>query len=567
MFIAYIGGLKVQIINNLFRCPQESCLKNFRKEDHLQIHVKHYHPDLNKLLGSCPKMLELAEKRTHTKPDQHEPAPRNQIPNQQFFAKLHQQDLLQTRAHRRSAGTHVTTIGSVSQLTVSTTDFKCETDNKMDTDADAETSQISVGLNDTLLNSSAQDSHNSTVIDAIVATSIAVDDSLSNISGIPPKRARMSPSKRTLGSRKSNRQRTTRRYLTAAQTTAGTSLIPVVTADNSFGVSDFEETRHSFNATPDAKVVDVGKKRKSSGAPVTSMSSLDSPVTADSGSSSFPPLLAPASNETDAIAGASNVNNPQYIKENGEIIKIVSMRQEEIINCLCSYGEEDGLMIQCELCLCWQHGICNGIDKEVDVPEKYVCFICRNPQRGRESMRFKHDQDWLYDGKLPVANYHIANPNLPKRFEFLKKSHVLTGNLVELNRFMHSLRVKMNIVNNRCHPKLYLWAKKWEEDIAQQSIKSDIKSDQDIKIEDAEIGNKMLGAKVSPTKKIKSEPTTPTPTHPIPNIPQPEAPIDPVECQHRLMEHIKIQQNLVLKRLDDIENEIDGLYEILYIIY
>ncbi|XP_011210144.2 uncharacterized protein LOC105230848 [Bactrocera dorsalis] len=556
---AYIGGLKVQIINNLFRCPQEGCLKNFRKEDHLQIHVKHYHPDLNKLLGSCPKMLDLAEKRTHTKPDQHEPAPRNQIPNQQFFAKLHQQDLLQTRAHRRSAGTHAVTTGGIPQSTVTTTDLKCEADNKMETDADAETSQISVGLNDTLLNSSAQDSHNTTAVEATVATSITMDDSLSDISGIPIKRSRMSPNKRTLGSRKSNRQRTTKRYLTAAQTSAGTSLLPVVTGDNSFGVSEFEETRHSFNATPDAKVVEVGKKRKSSGAPVTSMSSLDSPVTADSGSSSFPPLLAPASNETDGITGVTSVNNPQYIKENGEIIKIVSMRQEEIINCLCSYGEEDGLMIQCELCLCWQHGICNGIDKEVDVPEKYVCYICRNPQRGRESMRFKHDQDWLYDGKLPVANYHIANPNLPKRFGFLKKSHVLTGNLVELNRFMHSLRVKMNIVNNRCHPKLYLWAKKWEEDIAQQSIKSDIKSDQDIKIEDAEIGSKVLSAKVSPTKKIKSEPTTPTPAHPIPNIPQPEAPIDPVECQHRLMEHIKIQQNLVLKRLDDIENEIDEL--------
>ncbi|XP_011179347.1 uncharacterized protein LOC105210226 [Zeugodacus cucurbitae] len=553
---AYIGGLKVQIINNLFRCPQEGCLKNFRKEDHLQIHIKHYHPDLNKLLGSCPKMLDLAEKRTHTKPDQHEPAPRNQIPNQQFFAKLHQQDMLQTRAHRRSAGAHptTTTTGSASQATVPVTDLKSETDNKMDTDADAETSQISVGLNETVLNSSAQD--NSIVVEMPVAATPMVDDSLSDISGIPAKRSRMSPSKRTMGSRKSNRQRTTKRYLTAAQATAGTSLLPVVTGDNSFGVSDFEETRHSFNATPDVKVVEVGKKRKSSGAPVTSMSSLDSPVTADSGSSSFPPLLAHGSNEADAMGAATSVN-PQYIKENGELIKIVSMRQEEIINCLCSYGEEDGLMIQCELCLCWQHGICNGIDKEVDVPEKYVCYICRNPQRGRESMRFKHDQDWLYDGKLPVANYHIGNPNLPKRFEFLKKSHVLTGNLVELNRFMHSLRVKMNIANNRCHPKLYLWAKKWEEDIAQQSIKTDIKSDQDIKIEDAEIGSKVLGTKLSPNKRIKSEPTTPS--HPIPNIPQPEAPIDPVECQHRLMDHIKIQQNLVLKRLDDIENEIDEL--------
>ncbi|CAD6991243.1 unnamed protein product [Ceratitis capitata] len=560
---AYIGGLKVQIIENLFRCPQEGCMKNFRKEDHLQIHIKHYHRDLTKLLGTCPKMLELAEKRTHTKPDQHEPVPRNQIPNQQFFAKLHQQDLLQTRAHRRSAGptTSATTAG-IAQTALPTPDIKSEIENKNIGDADADTSQISVGFNDTSINSSTQFSQHNSNLDVNLSAISSVDESLTDMSATPAKRSRISPSKRATGARKSNRQRTTKRYLTAAQATAGASLISVVTAENNFGVSDFEETRHSFNATPDAKVLEVGKKRKSSAAPVTSMSSLDSPVTADSGSSSYPPLLAPGSNEPDAV-NAGNVSQPQYIKENGELIKIVSMRQEEIINCLCSYGEEDGLMIQCELCLCWQHGICNGIDKEVDVPEKYVCYICRNPQRGRDSMRFKHDQDWLYDGKLPVANYHIANPNLPKRFDFLKKSHILTGNLVELKRFMHSLRVKMNIANNRCHPKLYLWAKKWEDDTALQNIKADLKSDEDIKIEDTHNEIKELESKdkaspaPSPTKKIKSEPSTPSQL--IPNIPQPEAPIDPVECQHRLMEHIKIQQNLVLKRLDDIENEMDEL--------
>lgn len=42
----YVGSLKVQVIDNLFRCPKENCNKNFRKENHLQIHVKHYHSEL-----------------------------------------------------------------------------------------------------------------------------------------------------------------------------------------------------------------------------------------------------------------------------------------------------------------------------------------------------------------------------------------------------------------------------------------------------------------------------------------------------------------------------------------
>lgn len=43
-----VGSVKVQIIDNLFRCPAEACGKNFRKENHLQIHIKHYHEDLAK---------------------------------------------------------------------------------------------------------------------------------------------------------------------------------------------------------------------------------------------------------------------------------------------------------------------------------------------------------------------------------------------------------------------------------------------------------------------------------------------------------------------------------------
>lgn len=51
----------------------------------------------------------------------------------------------------------------------------------------------------------------------------------------------------------------------------------------------------------------------------------------------------------------------------GERIKIVQMKREEIINCHCGYREEDGLMVQCELCLCWQHALCHNIQRESEV--------------------------------------------------------------------------------------------------------------------------------------------------------------------------------------------------------
>lgn len=223
-------------------------------------------------------------------------------------------------------------------------------------------------------------------------------------------------------------------------------------------------------------------------------------------------------------SGVVGAQPQQYIDENGDVIKIVRMRQEEIINCLCNFPEEDGLMIQCDLCLCWQHGRCNDIEKESQVPDKYVCYICRNPEKGRQSMKYVHDQDWLYDGKLPRSTYHTqGTANDGKRGETLKRVHTLTGNLLELKRVMHSLRVKMNIADNKDHPKLYLWSKRWEDG----------------------------GEAVSPQKGVVKDEE--------PNVPKPEAAIDSRECQRRLMEHIRHVQSQLSGRLDMMEKYVDEI--------
>lgn len=139
--------------------------------------------------------------------------------------------------------------------------------------------------------------------------------------------------------------------------------------------------------------------------------------------------------------------HPKHIvTETGEVIKIVTMKQEEIINCTCGFMEEDGLMIQCELCLCWQHAYCNSIEREDQVPEKYICYICQNPLRMRSSRKYYHDQDWLKLGALPVASFHAKDETVvAERFERLRQSHELSGNLHELSNVMHSLKVKLKV--------------------------------------------------------------------------------------------------------------------------
>lgn len=42
---------------------------------------------------------------------------------------------------------------------------------------------------------------------------------------------------------------------------------------------------------------------------------------------------------------------------------------EEVVKCICSIAEENGLMVQCEHCLYWQHALCMNFKLESDVPD------------------------------------------------------------------------------------------------------------------------------------------------------------------------------------------------------
>ena len=39
------------------------------------------------------------------------------------------------------------------------------------------------------------------------------------------------------------------------------------------------------------------------------------------------------------------------------------MSEGEVVHCVCGHTEGDGMMVQCESCLTWQHGSCLGIDR------------------------------------------------------------------------------------------------------------------------------------------------------------------------------------------------------------
>ncbi|KAI9559098.1 hypothetical protein GHT06_015887 [Daphnia sinensis] len=203
--------------------------------------------------------------------------------------------------------------------------------------------------------------------------------------------------------------------------------------------------------------------------------------------------------------------------------------QKELVHCFCGSPEEDGLMIQCELCLCWQHGVCLAIDSEENVPDPYVCHFCRYPFRERLSRRYTHDQTWLKKGHLPSLKFISGSSSVPAD-RALRVAHSLTAAATDLKQLLHSLKVKIDVAKNKDHPKLYLWAQPWN------------------KKAEPEITNPEVLSNAEAKEDLKS---------PLPNIPLAETPIDTTDCRLNLLLHIGDMQNEVNTRLESLE----GLFE------
>lgn len=291
---------------------------------------------------------------------------------------------------------------------------------------------------------------------------------------------------------------------------------------------------------------------------------------------------------SDAMAGDNSLPLPE--PRDTESVKYEKLRKEEIINCICNVMEEDGLMIQCDLCLCWQHGACHLIEKESDVPEKYICQTCLHPFRERTSRKYIHDQDWIKEGKLPVLNDWVGDMRVRVREAKLKRAFALVNDLLKIQEMLHSLRVKVNVAQNKNHPKLYLWAKSWKKPeipildpspVPVMEVKRLVKEEnwplEESKPSDTEL-MKILEEDNASVKKSPEKDSTPPKEveksllsqlsdiktsieRPSPVVPQPEAAIDPLECKLRLLEHIDHSQNYIDSLLDFVEAQVTALEE------
>ncbi|XP_037510477.1 PHD finger protein 20-like protein 1 isoform X3 [Rhipicephalus sanguineus] len=157
----------------------------------------------------------------------------------------------------------------------------------------------------------------------------------------------------------------------------------------------------------------------------------------------------------------------------------VEVKSDEVVMCVCNCEEESGLMMQCEVCLTWQHGACFKIEEEKDVPDKYICYMCVAPKDNtdlqaatecnqelgsastQESSRSKLDPDWFHHGKLASFGFLKERPaNLPNP-EHIKASHELMCSVHNVRAVLHSITHKINVASEKSHPDLKYFTTPW----------------------------------------------------------------------------------------------------------
>ncbi|XP_060749544.1 PHD finger protein 20b isoform X2 [Tachysurus vachellii] len=132
----------------------------------------------------------------------------------------------------------------------------------------------------------------------------------------------------------------------------------------------------------------------------------------------------------------------------------------EIVRCVCEVQEENDFMIQCDECLCWQHGTCMGLYED-SVPDTYSCYICRDPPAQRQSQRYWYDKDWLSSGHmygLPFLEENYSHQNGKK----MAATHQLLGDVHRVFEVLNGLQLKMSILQAQAHPDLKLWRQPWK---------------------------------------------------------------------------------------------------------
>ncbi|XP_076228860.1 PHD finger protein MBD-R2 isoform X2 [Nomia melanderi] len=440
----FIGGLRVEMEDSAYKCPKQGCNKTFRKENLLQMHIKHYHPEYSKFLGSTPNVADLAYARTIGESIE-DIIPRktnNLLEKYKLGKKKSVQDKPLYAMSPTATNSIQPTSPTIAVPTVSEVEDEID---QIEQCNEVQTEDVKVERM------------------SPVSSSIDMDDETEKKR---EETCAMSPG--TLFDLKVREEKTSsgiKTLLPVRPTTSSETqrIDRSKSLDEGIHIDKMKGQRKRQLSEYSSDVPNRGKRRHGIPEITDEYGDLDESAVDTEGPTTLVYRYSRRKSDSRSDENSQSKNEGVMMMINGEMIKVEQLRREEIINCTCGFMEEDGLMIQCDLCLCWQHGHCNAIEKEKDVPEKYVCYICQNPFRQRPSKKYFHDQDWIKEGKLPTLNNRTKNQYaVNQRTAMLKRSYDLVAALLQIQQALHSLRIKINVAQRKDHPKLYLWAKNWE---------------------------------------------------------------------------------------------------------
>lgn len=132
---------------------------------------------------------------------------------------------------------------------------------------------------------------------------------------------------------------------------------------------------------------------------------------------------------------------------------------QELINCICGFSEEEGLMIQCDTCLRWQHAACFHITKET-LPSKYVCFLCHDSPGIRTSCECVDNYEFFTAGRLPCFCLHrtaISSGDIETSAANLKSSHDLVAKMLRVQTIMTSVKKELCVLRTNDKQELTRW--------------------------------------------------------------------------------------------------------------
>ncbi|XP_076686352.1 PHD finger protein MBD-R2 isoform X4 [Andrena cerasifolii] len=463
----FIGGLRVEMEDSAYKCPKQGCNKTFRKENLLQMHIKHYHPEYSKFLGSTPNVADLAYARTIGESVE-DIIPRKSNNLLEKYSKFGKKKSVQDKPLYAASPVATSSTQPTSPTIILPTVSEVEDEmDQMEKCNDMQAEDIKIERMSPISSHSIDMDENETEKKREEACAmspgtlfdikIREEKTQSGIKTLLPVRPTSSEVQRIDRSKsldegihidkmKGQRKRQLSEYSSDVPSTQELA--------DEYG--DIDDSAVDAEG-PIALMYRYSRRKSDSRSDENSQSSQLNDSRLEKGDFLKGDITKRGTNND----GEENEGVMMMI--NGEMIKVEQLRREEIINCTCGFMEEDGLMIQCDLCLCWQHGHCNAIEREKDVPEKYVCFICQNPYRQRQSKKYYNDQDWIKEGKLPTLPNRLKNQYIVnRRTAMLKRSYDLVAALLQIQHVLHSLRVKINVAQRKDHPKLYLWAKNWE---------------------------------------------------------------------------------------------------------